>query len=54
MCAVWSYLDSTCVCVQICVSISRRCYFIKRSQNNILLATTYRCVIPSTSLFVGV
>ena len=30
----------TCVCVQICISLSRRCHFIKTSPNNILPATT--------------
>ena len=35
MCVVWSYLPSTCVCLQICIFISRRCYFIERSPHNI-------------------
>ena len=36
MCAVCPYLHSTCVCVQICIFISRQCYFIETSPNDIL------------------
>ena len=36
MCAVWPYLQSTCMCVQVCTFISRRCYFIEMSPINIL------------------
>ena len=37
MFAAWLYLHSTCMCVQICIFISRRCYFNETSPNNILL-----------------
>ena len=36
MCAVWLYLRSTCMCVQICFFISRWCYFINISINSFL------------------
>ena len=36
MCVVWPYLHSTCVCVQTCIFISRRCYFIGTYSGNIL------------------
>ena len=36
MCAVWPYLYSMYICVQICIFISRQCYFIKTSLNDIL------------------
>ena len=37
VCAAWPYLHTTCMCVQISIFISRRCYFIKTSPNNNLL-----------------
>ena len=50
MCAVWLYLQSTCVWVQICIFMSRGCYFIKTSRNNIFPATTYTYWEPYVAL----
>ena len=36
MCAVWSDLNRTCMCVQIGIFMSQRCHFIEMSLNNIL------------------
>ena len=41
MCAVWSFLPSMCVCIQICIFISRGCHFIETSLNNFLPATIH-------------
>ena len=49
MFTMWSYLHSTWVCVQICISMGQRSYLVKASPSNVL-PSSHSCI----SLFLPV